>query len=426
MAPGRVALLLPPVARRGAGALPRGEPVRAVLVGDALRRHRHRRQGLRHLLRRAADRPRHAAGGARPGDVHRARPSAPRRASRRGAGGRVPGQPRGDGGTHPDPGRRGPRRPPRRRAVRLGRPGEHRAHLADARDPPGLPLRPAPQAGGVDRPGRRQRRSHRWRHRRRPELPRSGRDGAGVQRPVARQGGAARGRRGAGLRPDHADAALRGLEGPHQPPHGVPRGPDAARRRRQRHHPQLDDRRCPGAQPVPRAVRPAARRAVTRAQDGPRDPALADAAGLHAPRGDPRHGPGRPVHPPGRQGRDVVRRRQPRRAPLRGPGRVRHRPSQCPSPPRLRHRDPPLHGQPPGRAPAADPVGGAARPLRRHRGARRARAHPVELRARVQLDAGPPHPARGPAARAGALPSAVAGSAVRLPGRGRGTGPRGR
>ena len=51
----------------------------------------------------------------------------------------------------------------------------------------------------------------------------------------------------------------------------------------------------------------------------------------------------------------------------------------------------PLHGQPAGRDAAANPVGGAAGPVRRHRGCGRARVCAVELRPRLQHDDGGPH-----------------------------------
>ena len=103
-------------------------------------------------------------------------------------------------------------------------------------------------------------------------------------------------------------------------------------------------------------------------QAGPRDHPLADAAGLHAPDRHAGHRPQRPVHPQGRQGRHVVRVGQPGRAHVRESRRLRHRPSQRTQPPLVRHRCPPLHGQPSGRDAAEDPVGGAAGAVRRHRG----------------------------------------------------------
>ena len=62
-------------------------------------------------------------------------------------------------------------------------------------------------------------------------------------------------RREARLRPDHPHADVRGHQGPDQQADGVPRQPHPARRRRQRHHPQLDVGRRARAQPVPGRVR---------------------------------------------------------------------------------------------------------------------------------------------------------------------------
>ena len=62
---------------------------------------------------------------------------------------------------------------------------------------------------------------------------------AGLHRHVARTR-----RRAAGLRPDLDAGARRGDEEPGQRSGGVPGQPDAADRRRQRHHPQLHERRA--------------------------------------------------------------------------------------------------------------------------------------------------------------------------------------
>ena len=109
---------------------------------------------------------------------------------------------------------------------------------------------------------------------------------------------------------------------------------------------QLDVGRRLRAQPVPGPVRSPQGRPQPRPQARPRDHPLADAAGLHAPDREEGHRPERPVHPQGRQGRHVVRLGQPGRADVREPRRLHHRPAQRPQPPLVRHRRPPLHGQP--------------------------------------------------------------------------------
>ena len=289
-------------------------------------------------------------------------------------------------------------RAPGRRDVRLGRSRLDRAHHRHAGHAVRLPLRGAPQAhllvghgDGQPAPGRLGRRHARRSAGRRswsasPSSRRSGRSARAAADGAARLHHGARERRG--------DAR-------HGAP-GVPRHPGPPDRRRQRHDAELDLRRRPRAQREPGRVPEAARRPGPDPEHGERDHPLADAARAHAPHRDAGHGARRQVDREGRQGRDVVRVREPRRGRLRATGRVPDRPRERAPAPRLRHRRALLHGQPPRRDAASRAVGGDPRALPRGRGRRAAAARALELRQglREPARAGPAPGERGrPAGR---------------------------
>ena len=181
----------------------------------------------------------------------------PRRAPQDRSARRLAAQPEAPRAPDPRTGDRDPRRPARGRDLRLGGSRLHRAHHRHARHHVRLPLGGAPQADLLVRRGDLGRRAARRdgpRARRPadhpPRVPRllqEPLEAAGEQAPAGR----ARLRLGAGeLR---ADARSRARPVAAR----VPRHPDPADRRRQRHHPQLDLGRRPGAEREPRRVREA-------------------------------------------------------------------------------------------------------------------------------------------------------------------------
>ncbi|CAA9259342.1 MAG: Putative cytochrome P450 hydroxylase, partial [uncultured Acetobacteraceae bacterium] len=295
--PGRLAhLLLRP--RRRAPGLRQGEALPATVPGAG--------------NRPAAARP-HAQGPGARALAGRHRPAA--RDLRRGG--------RGDGGSIGRAGRVRRGRRPRRSLPAHRLPRRHGDAAGEPRPPAALrqhglqQLRPAQRLPGASR-----RRRARGR-------------GLGVRAVEAREPGA-RGlrrrhpRRGRHRRPDRGGNAAGGALRPHRR-----RGHDRERHRRRHLLPR----------PLPRAVRPAARRARPRPQRlrGGRAPRNARADLL--PHHDARHGDRRRVGGRRREGADVPRRRQPRPAALGKAGRVRHRPPRR-GPRRLRQRHPRLrrHG----------------------------------------------------------------------------------
>ena len=147
-------------ARRGPGPLPRQRALRAVLVGDALRRHHGGRHRPRALLVRRAPRRHHREGhgpGFHPADVHRDGSAQARRPAQGGVADRLAGQPRQARGADPRARAEDLRRAAGRRDVRLGRPRLDRADDADARDAVRLPVGGPPPADLLVRHGDRRR-----------------------------------------------------------------------------------------------------------------------------------------------------------------------------------------------------------------------------------------------------------------------------
>jgi cytochrome P450 len=98
---------------------------------------------------------------------------------------------------------------------------------------------------------------------------------------------------------------------------------------------------------------------------------LADADPRHAPARQGRRRPVRQARAQGRQGGDVVRVGQPGRRGHRGPDELQDRPGKRASPSVVWFRDPPLHGQPPGRDAAARVLGRNHEAFSRRGGRRR-------------------------------------------------------
>ena len=151
----------------------RRQPLRALLVGDALRRHHEGRARSRDLFlglgngRHPDRRPAQGPGAAQ---LHPHGPAAPHRAAQDRGADRGADQPRQHGRPDPRAHGGGARRPAAQRDLRLGRSRLDRAHGADAGDAVRLPAGRAAQAHLVVR---RRHRQHRGRGRRGEERGRA-------------------------------------------------------------------------------------------------------------------------------------------------------------------------------------------------------------------------------------------------------------